>query len=353
MIIKNLNIYFFLGLLIFGTVAGFLLIKPYLSAIFIAALFAVLFMRPYEYLQKKIVSETASAAIMLVVVLITIILPVIFVLGLVSAEISGIVINGAQQHDPIHSASEKIAQSIVNMPGANIVIQQIEGYVSGPELANTIKTVANNSISIIQSTYRSIVNSVIGIFVMFFTLFYFFIDGKKFVARFMQLSPLRDVHERKLIQEFISMTRATLKGTVVIGFIQGILGGIAFAIAGVVSPILWTVIMIILGIIPAVGASLIIIPAAIIMWILGHVWQAIFLLIVSVFVSTIDNILRPKLVGTDTQMHSLAVFFATLGGLHLFGFIGFIVGPIVMALVLALWNIYALEFKKQLEKFNA
>ena len=351
--IKNLNIYFFFTLLLLSSFAAFLLIKPFLIPIFIAALLAVIFSRPYNFLLKKIHSATITSAIMLVVVMITIIIPIIFVGGLVFNEISDIVVESVKEESIVQTSVQKIADTLVRAPVFNTILSRAETYANGPELGNTIKNIANNSISFIQAAYRGVINSTISIFVMFFTLFYFFIDGKRFLKKMMYLSPMKNAHEQKLIDEFMSMTRATLKGTVVIGCIQGAIGGIAFAIAGVVSPVLWTVIMIILGVIPAIGAGLVIFPAAIIMFILGNFWQGVFLLIVGIFVSTIDNVLRPKLVGRDVQVHSLAVFFATIGGLKLFGIIGFIVGPIIVALMLAMWKIYALEFKRQLHKFNS
>lgn len=353
MTIKKLNLYFFIFLLVLGTVAGFLLVQPYIGAIFIAAVLALIFNRPYEYVHTKIHNASIASATMLVIVAITIILPVIFMSGLIFNEISGVVAETGQQDSSVQRSAQRVAVMIMNVPILNIALDQVETYVSGPDFGNIVKNAANYSISFIQSIYHSVMSGAISIFVMFFTLFYFFIDGKMMMYRVMKLSPLRDEHELQLVDEFISMTRATLKGTVVIGLLQGALGGIAFFIAGVVSPVLWTVIMIVLAIIPAVGAALVIFPAAIIMLLLGNVWQGIFLVIVGFFVSSIDNVLRPKLVGKDTQMHSLAVFFATLGGLKIFGIIGFIVGPIIMALMIAMWKIYAVEFKEQLQKFNA
>ena len=111
--------------------------------------------------------------------------------------------------------------------------------------------------------------------------------------------------------------------------------------------------MIVLSIIPAAGSGFVIFPAAVVMLIMGNVWQGIFLFGMGLIVTSIDNVLRPKLVGKDTQMPTLLVFFATLGGLSVFGFVGFVVGPIIMALVLALWKIYDQEFREQLSEFNA
>jgi predicted PurR-regulated permease PerM len=353
MFIKNFNIYFFLLLLLGVSIAGFLLIKPFLSAIFMAALIALIFAKPYDYLLQKIKSPAVTSMLMLFIVTITIILPVIFVGGLVFNEVSNVVTRSTAADSTTQESVQHIVSTVIQAPFFDVALARAQEYTSGPQLTETIKNVANNSLSFVHAAYQKIINGAILIFVMFFTLFYFFIDGKKLISKIMDLSPMRNTHEQELVDEFTSMTRATLKGTVVIGFIQGTIAGIAFAIAGVVSPILWTIVMIILGVIPAVGAGLVIFPVAIVMLLLGNIWEGVFLLIIGVFVSTIDNVLRPKLVGKDTQMHSLAVFFATIGGLKLFGLIGFIVGPIVVALMIAMWKIYALEFKEQLKKFNA
>jgi predicted PurR-regulated permease PerM len=190
-------------------------------------------------------------------------------------------------------------------------------------------------------------------FVMFFTLFYFLIDGRQLMKYLMLLSPLRDEHDKLLVQKFISISRATLKGTLVVGVLQGVLGGIAFWIAGIPSPAIWGLAMMFFSIIPMVGAAIVWIPAGIIMLLLGHIWQGIFILVVGIVViSVLDNILRPKLVGRDTQMHPLMVFFATLGGITFFGLPGFVIGPIIVSLFLALGEIYTVEFRDQLNGYN-
>jgi len=351
MFVKNFNTYFFFLLLLGVTVAGFLLIKPFLGAIFIAALLAIIFMKPYRFLEKKLKNATAASLIMLILITVIIILPIIFTGILVIGEVSDTV-EVATNNSTLQETVQTVISSIVDLPVVGFAMEKSEVSIESIDFGAITQKIANYSLKFIQSFYKSVVNGTVATFVMFFTLFYFFVDGKKLVHKIMDLSPMKNKYEQELINEFTSMTRATLKGTIVIGVIQGTLGGIALAIAGVASPILWTVIMIILGVIPAVGAGLVIFPIAIVLLLLGSVWQGIFLIVVGLFVSTIDNFLRPKLVGNDVQMHSLAVFFATLGGLKIFGIMGFIIGPIIMALMIAMWEIYASEFKVQLEKFN-
>ncbi len=352
--IKNLNTYFFFGVLLVVTVAVFLLLKPFISAIFVAALFAVMFLRPYNFFLKIFKgSAVLSAILSCLLVTFTIILPFSIMAGLMGNEIGKVAYNVTNGNSSVTQESVKnFIDKAYEVEVFNISLSQLKSSVSDEEIANLAKNAVDKSISFFKETSQSVVNSIIWIFVMFFTLFYFFIDGKSFVKKIMQLSPLKDEHEEMLISKFVSMVRATLKGTLIIGVIQGSIGGVSFMIAGVSSPVVWSVVMILFSIIPATGASIVLIPAAIIMFITGNIWQGIFLMTVGIVVSFLDNFLRPKLVGNDTQMHSLLVFFATLGGLSVFGLMGFIIGPIIMALAIALWEIYSVEFKKELEDYN-
>ncbi len=169
----------------------------------------------------------------------------------------------------------------------------------------------------------------------------------------MDISPLRTQQEKILIKEFISISKATLKGTVVIGAIQGVLGGLLFVFTGVPSPITWGVVMVVLSIIPVVGSWLVWIPVGVGMILSGSFVQGVVILLFgALIISSIDNILRPKLVGRDSQMHPLFVLFATLGGIISFGVIGFIIGPIIVALFLALLRMYEQEFAQQLKSYN-
>jgi len=145
-----------------------------------------------------------------------------------------------------------------------------------------------------------------------------------------------------------STTRATLKSTLIIGGIQGSLGGILFFIAGIEGALIWGTIMVFLAIIPAVGPPLVLIPAGIISLLLGNVGAAILLLVGAFVISMIDNLIRPPLIGRDIQMHPLVVLFATLGGITLFGISGFVIGPIIAALYTSIMSIYEHYYKTEL-----
>jgi predicted PurR-regulated permease PerM len=158
--------------------------------------------------------------------------------------------------------------------------------------------------------------------------------------------PLSHDDEMLLLERLTSVTRATIKGTLVIGIIQGALAGLGFWAAGIDGSAFWGTIMAVLSIVPGIGAALVWLPAVIYLYLTGQTLTATLLLAWCVaVVGTIDNILRPMLVGKDAKMPDLLILIGTLGGLFLFGPIGFIVGPIVCGLFLTILEIYGATFK--------
>jgi predicted PurR-regulated permease PerM len=188
---------------------------------------------------------------------------------------------------------------------------------------------------------------LLNLFVMLYAMFFFFRDGHKILERIFYYTPLSDEDETRMFTQFASITRATVKGTLVIGIIQGALAGIAFWVVGIEGAALWGTIMTILSIIPGIGAALVWVPAVIILFLTGQHLTAILLATwCAAVVGTVDNFLRPMLVGRDAKMPDLLILIGTLGGLFLFGPIGFIVGPIVCGLFLTVWDIYGTTFRE-------
>lgn len=350
--IKNLNVYFFVIILLGITIATFFLFQPFLSAIIMAAVLAATFHRPYQYLVKKTKRPHISSLLTCLLVLFVIVLPMVAVTGLVANEVNNayqkiIAEDNFYQNHVVNYLdifkNSKFSKSI-----------NLSGFLDQSQISKSIEKISSGTLTFIQAVYQNVVGSVIWIFVMFFTLYYFLVESKTIIKKIMYLSPLKDEYETTLTSKFSSMVRATLKGTLIVGVVQGILGGMMFGIAGVPSFMIWGIVMIGFSIIPAIGSGLVWAPVGIIMLFTGNVWQGVFILVFgSVVISFIDNILRPKLVGGDTAIHPLLVFFATLGGIMSFGIIGFIIGPVIMALFLTLWDIYGKEFKTQLTKYNA
>ncbi|EKD58690.1 MAG: protein of unknown function UPF0118 [uncultured bacterium] len=350
--LKRYNVYFFFFILIGISILTYFIFKPFLMPILLAAILAVVFQRPYNFFVKMTNDRRKISAFFISFLgIIAFTSFFLIIVGLVLNEASNFYHTtfGAQQ-------SQQFLDNMVNNINNNILLKTVgfDNLVNAETIRNSFSQLGQNAFAIFQKTYQSVASLIFFTVIMFFTLYYFLIGGKELVKDIMYLSPLRDEHEKVLIKKFISISRATIKGTLIVGLVQGSIGATLFAIVGIPSAIVWGIVMMLLSLIPMLGTGLIWLPAAIIMFLMGNVWQGVTILIVGAgVISTIDNFLRPKLVGSDTQMHPLIVFFATLGGISMLGFLGFIVGPIIVALFLALWEIYGTEFKAELKKFNS
>lgn len=349
--LRHFNVYFFFLLLILVAVVVFFIFQPFLTAMVAAAILATIFKSPY----RKLVTwtggmQTVSSLLTCLLVIAIIVTPVLTVVSLVAGEVNSIY----QGVDEDGGLKKVLAGAIDQASTLPIVGSFINlANLNQEEVLNDLGRFGDNAVGLLQAAYRGVTHFIFWIFIMFFTLFYFLIDGDRMMRRFMSLSPMRDKHDKLLIQKFTSISRATLKGSLVIGLIQGLIGGVAFWIAGVPSPALWGLVMVLFSLVPMVGPGIIWLPAGVILLVTGNVWQGVMVLAVGVgIISVIDNILRPKLVGQDTQMHPLLVFFATIGGIALFGIPGFIIGPIIVSLFLALSEIYSIEFRSQLKAYN-
>ncbi|MCB1228699.1 MAG: AI-2E family transporter [Verrucomicrobiae bacterium] len=217
--------------------------------------------------------------------------------------------------------------------------------------------ILNGVANLAQSAGQFLVNSAqkmtagtasffLSLFVMLYAMFFFLIDGRKILEKILYYIPLGPDEEELMLDRFLSITRATIKGTMLIGLIQGTLGGIGFAVAGIGGAAFWGTIMVILSIVPGIGTALVWIPAVIYLLATGDVVKGVILgTYMAAVVGTIDNVLRPILVGRDAEMPDLLILLGTLGGIFMFGVIGFIIGPVICGLFLMIWEIYGETFK--------
>ncbi|MFA9262584.1 MAG: AI-2E family transporter [Undibacterium sp.] len=349
--VRNLNIYFFFLILLIVSGTVFFIFQPFLTAIVAAAILSVLFGPMYRSFLRLMPGWPSTASLFTcLVVSVIIVTPILSVLSLAVAEANHLY-NTIGEERSFVGVVEAGVNYFHNTHVGSLIFR--DTAFTTESVMQDIRQFSQNAIGILQTAYQSVTHFIFWVFIMFFTMFYFLIDGDRAFRYLMNLSPLRTEHEKLLASKFISISRATLKGTLVVGAIQGLIGGVAFWIVGIPSPAIWGLFMILLSIIPMVGSALVWLPAGIVLLIGGQVWQGFFVLGIGIgVISLIDNILRPKLVGKDTQMHPLMIFFATLGGISLFGLPGFIIGPIIVSLFMALGEIYSIEFKGQLQSYN-
>jgi len=349
---KNYNAHFFLAILVTITFLVFYVFKPFIVPFIMAAVLANLFGFMYRYfLSHTRHKKGLSSALTCLVIVLIIIVPIILISFLVVNEAQSTIIAFSQENGRGQGIIDRSVRAISSLS----VIQALggESFINEGTVINLIKGLSQNTLFIFQGAYNGVAHFVFVVFIMFFSLFYLFIDGKEFTKKIMRISPLRDKYEKMLIERFSSISRATLKGTSLVAVIQGAMGGLLFWGTGVSAPVLLGILMTFASMIPSVGSGLVWLPVGIIMLLLGHLTQGIIILAVGALViSLIDNVLKPKLVGQDTQIHPLLILLSTLGGIAIFGLAGFIIGPIIIALFIALWEIYLIEFKDQLQEFN-
>ena len=318
-------------------------IIPFYGSILWAVVTAILFLPLYRKLCALLHQRRNLAALAtLVTVVVIVILPL-------TALIAALVAEGSGVYDKIQSGEldfGRYLQQILDSTPAwagefleRFDLSNLRGIKDklSEGLSEASKVVAVRAVQVGQNTFTFFVN----LFVMLYLLFFFLRDGEETYRRIRDGVPLRSEHQRALFTKLAVVIRATVKGNLVVAVLQGSLGGLIFWILGIQAPLLWTALMIILSLIPAVGAAVIWFPVAIYLLATGAMWKGIILLLYGALViSLVDNLVRPVLVGKDTQLPDYLVLVSTLGGIAVFGINGFVLGPLIAAMFIAVWDIF-------------
>lgn len=339
----------FVIILVVAVSALFLaVIWPLLQALLLGALLAGLCHPLYRWITRLLRGQRSLGAIVTLVILFIVVAgPLSAFLGVVVQQalaVSNQAIPWVQQHFGAASTFNAHDWLVQRFPTvADHVPSQAQLVESVGAAAKSMGGFLVTAASRMTATTAGF---LLNLFVMLYAMFFFFRDGEKILEKIFYYMPLSNEDEALMLQRFASITRATVKGTLVIGIIQGALAGFAFWVAGIDGAVFWGTIMAILSIIPGIGAALVWVPAVIYLIVTGQILAGLLLFAwCASVVGTIDNILRPILVGKDAKMPDLLILVGTLGGLFLFGPIGFIVGPIVCGLFLTVWEIYGATFK--------
>jgi predicted PurR-regulated permease PerM len=336
---------FLLALSLGISVLFFLVIRRFLLTVLLAAILAGLAYPLFGWIQAR-TGPRRAGALTLVILLVVVGLPVAGFLTLVATE--------AVQ---MSQAAEAWFQQANGMADARALVERIpfvERWLpEGGELVEQLREAASRTgpflMGFLAAATRGTLSFFLQLFVLCYALYYFLVDGPAILRRLLHYIPLEPGQKEELLERFVSVTRATLRGSLLIGLIQGVVGGLAFWVAGVPGPAFWGTVMVVLSILPAIGAALIWTPAVIYLFVMGKVAAGVGLLIwCAVVVGSIDNFLRPRLIGRDARMSDLLILLSTLGEIVLFGAVGFVVGPIVAALFVPVWHIYGEAFQSWL-----
>jgi len=345
----------FVILLALVTVAFFLLIKPHYGAIFWAVILAILFQPMNNAFFRWFKGRSNLAALTSVTVCIFIvIIPTSLIIGALVRE-------GASVYTHLRSGDIDFNGYLMRIQNAipPRVIQFINHYRLGnlSELREHLSSGAAQGSQMLASSIFSFGQNTlefsVGLGIMLYLLFYLYRDGQKLGNQILAAIPLSEDYTNQLVSKFTAVVRATVKGNVIIAIVQGIIGGVTFWLLGINAALLCGVMMGFMSLLPAIGAAVVWIPVAIYLLVVGDYISGGILIFVGVcIIGMVDNVLRPPLVGKETKLPDYMVLISTIGGLSMFGINGFVVGPLIAALFIAAWTLFA-EEQSEFRRRNA
>ncbi|AOL93588.1 AI-2E family transporter [Porphyrobacter sp. LM 6] len=318
------------------------IVWPFAQPLLWAALAAIMFQPLYRWMLRKMGGRRNPAAIAsLLVIFFAVLVPALWLGTLVVQEAVVLIAKLQEQpvdlavaFDRVYGALPKMAQEAVDRSGwADMASVQARLQTLLSESAGMI---ASQAVSIGSGALNFLLAFGVGLYVMFFLLR----DGERIGRTLLRTVPVERSISERLAERFLGIVRATIKGSGVVGLVQGALGGITFLIVGLDSALLFGVLMTVFALVPVIGAGAVYVPVGLWLLVTGAVWQGTFVLVVGFFViSSSDNVLRPILVGRDTGIPDWIILITTLGGISFLGFSGIVLGPLVAGLFLASWSI--------------
>jgi predicted PurR-regulated permease PerM len=334
----------FLSLLVVVSIAFGWILLPFYGAVFWGTVLAILFAPFYRRLLARMHQRPNMAALTtLLLCLLIVVLPLTLISMAMLQE-------GLSVYEKIRSGQINFGtyfqQMVAALPQWLVRLLDRLDLLDINSLQQRLSTgavqasqyLATQAINITQNTFDFVINFGIMLYLLFFLLR----DGAKLAARIRDAIPMSTGHKRHLFKKFTTVIRATVKGNVAVAAAQGALGGLIFWFLDIQGALLWAVLMGFLSLLPAVGAAVVWLPVAIYFLVTGAIWQGVTLIAFGVLViGLVDNLLRPILVGKDTQMPDYVVLISTLGGMGLFGLNGFVIGPAVAALFIACWDLFS------------
>jgi len=328
------------------------MIQQFLMPIFLAGLFSALARPVYRRLRISFRGHRHLASVTtLLMMIVVVLIPLASLIGIVVGQAVDVgqavtpwIRRNLEQPDELTAWLQGLPIYEYVEPYRGVILQK------AGQIVNSISTWVAGGLS--QATLGT-ANFLFMTFVFLYTMYFLQMDGDKLVRKILYYLPLDGDDESLMLDKFTSVTRAMLKGTFVIGILQGVLAGIAFAFAGIDNAVFWGTVMAVLSIIPSVGSALVWIPACIILMMQGNIGAGVGLLtFCGLIVGSLDNVLRPILVGKDTRMHELMIFFGTLGGILMFGVPGVLIGPVIASLFITVWELYGIAFSDYLPEVH-
>jgi len=347
MIFRYFIIIFLITIFLVGKV-----LWPFVSILVIGFVLTAIFYPVHSFFAKKMRPVLASL-ITCTIIFLVVFVPLVFIIGALSKEAYNLYVMGT---------NAAINQDFKELLQNSQIIGRIEGILAkfniklGVEHLNKGLSELGRFVGLflyeqVSTVATNVLKFVINFAFMLLIIFFLLIDGKDLIAFFIEVSPLPEDQDRKLMDKFHAMASVVLVVNGISGLIQGTLGGIVFVLFGLGSPFLWGSIMAILAFFPIVGIGAVFIPASIYLFLNGRIAAGIFFIVFFLVVSsTIEYVVKPRLVGNKVKMHTLLVILSVLGGLKVFGILGIIYGPLVITAFLTLTSIYRSSYETFMRK---
>jgi predicted PurR-regulated permease PerM len=350
---RNPILLFFLACFIGSIILLGWLLLPFVAILILGAVVSGITYPLYRFINRHPkIGSSFSSLLTCVLIFFVLFVPIVFFVGSLTQQAYGLYqkAQGAAINQQIDSL---LAQTHI-LERSNYFLSRFKIQITGDELKKGVSETAKFVGLFLFEQARAIASNtlafLINFFLMLMVIYFLLLDGDKLVAYIIDLSPLPTDQEQKLINKFRDIAGAILIGNGLGGFIQGVLGGMAFWFFGLPSAFLWGVIMGLLAFLPIIGSGVVFIPTSIYLVLKGRIVAGVFFMIFYFLLSMgIEYIFKPKLVGQRVKMHPLLVFFAIIGGLKLFGILGIIYGPLIVTAFLTLAEIYRSSYQQLVE----
>jgi len=314
--------------------------KPFLSPIAWAIVLSIIFYPLYTLLLKYLKWKSIASLCTLCIILVIILGPVSYLSYLLTQELKSSVMS-------LEEGRSFLMHALFDHPAIKPILVKVLSWFNMTEtefqkaFVQGITQFGKESLSMIRGGLGNIASALLDFILMVLSLFFFFTDGVTFLETIEDYVPFSKKQKERLIKQIKDIVASTIYGGVTVAVVQGMIGGVGFSILGISSPVIWGFAMFFCSFIPLVGTFIVWGPAAVHLMFKGALLKGIILIIIGVAaISSVDNILRPLIIKGRVKMPTLAIFFSILGGIKLFGFIGFIMGPLVLALFVSVVEIY-------------
>ncbi len=339
---------FFIVVLLAVTALVVVIVRRFLMAALLAAITAALFYPFYRFFERRIPIRRLAALVALILVIVVFVVPLAAFAYLAVDTVAGFMQNLQEGSAPVRNEVRQVVEAVMEWP----IFRRFD--IDPGDIVQNLLAGLNVVDAQLLTSVRSVVQSVgataLNIFIYVYSLYFFFRDGPTLLRRIFERIPMRRQDKDVLLEKFVTVTRATIKGTIIIGIFQGAIGGLVMFVLGLPGAVVWGVLLFFLAAIPNFGAILVWLPASIYLFLTGAIARGILMVaLAGGLLAAVDYLLRPRLIEEDIRVHQLLVLFSVLGGLIVFGVFGLILGPIIMAVFVKMWEIYGDLFHHEIE----